>query len=508
LNTECFNIIDVFVRVALRHGAVVALKQDDSAVDYQSLLEQVQVTAGRFLEKGIKPGDKVLVFMLMSHDLYRLVLALFYIGASPVFLDEWTSIARLKECCGILPCSAVIAPGRLLWLAHFIGPLQRIPIKLSASFRKSARKETVPHPTLKNSTALVTFTTGSTGFPKAADRTHGYLLAQLKALTPLIPDDASRLLCSLPIVVLINLALGRTTILPPRKYRIKKEETAVFLDYVIQKEGVDTLIVSPAITRQLLPFPQPSVRHIITGGGPVFPDLAAQIASQFPGAAMTIVFGSTEAEPISHIRSEQLIALADAPSEAYGLPVGMPDKHARIAILPFMHHSRSNLSIREWQELLCNSNTAGEIVVSGAHVLEHYLNNPAAEALHKIRVEGTVWHRTDDAGMLGKDGMLYFLGRCQEVISHGNHLLFPVMVSYRFTMMTGRNAALLKISGQLLLAVEATCPLEKEGLHRALFACGIGEAKVVYLRKLPRDPRHQTKIDYEQLYTLLAKYTT
>ena len=68
--------------------------------------------------------------------------------------------------------------------------------------------------------ALVTFTSGSTGEPKAAVRTHGFLLAQhavLEESLSLAPGEVD--LTTLPIFVLANLASGVTSVIPDADLR-------------------------------------------------------------------------------------------------------------------------------------------------------------------------------------------------------------------------------------------------------------------------------------------------
>src|SRR5207248_505641 len=63
--------------------------------------------------------------------------------------------------------------------------------------------------------ALLTFTSGSTGQPKAALRTHGCLLAQHRALDQCLglpPETVD--LTTLPFFVLANLASGMTSLVP------------------------------------------------------------------------------------------------------------------------------------------------------------------------------------------------------------------------------------------------------------------------------------------------------
>ncbi len=503
-----FNIVEVFIKAAQAQPDTLALKQDKKQTTYRSLLSDVQHTAAAFLEKGVRPGDKVLVFVPVSPDLYRIVLALFYIGASPVFLDAWVSFRRLRACCEAVPCQAIIVARRLLWLVRLINPLRSIPIKLHPGIALPVAQQIVPpFATQPQNTALVTFTTGSTGTPKAADRTHAYLAAQLKALAPLIPEDSCTIVSTLPIVVLINLALGKATVLPPRKYKIKKSRSAAHLAAAIQEEHADTMIVSPATISQFTGFSLPSIKYIITGGGPVFPQIAAQVRESFSQADATIVFGSTEAEPVSHLKADVIARTSPDTLFTLGLPVGFPDSNALVSIIPFSYQPVNGHTWEEWERLRCKDSVAGEIVVSGGHVLKHYINNPAAEAVNKIQVAGNTWHRTGDAGRIGDDGMIYFLGRCSEAILHNGKHLFPAIITYRFCSLTGaKNAALIEIKQKLTLVLEKPSILKQEELKCAMKQCGISAATIVYVKHIPKDPRHQTKTDYEHLYRMLTAH--
>src|SRR5690606_26479444 len=67
------------------------------------------------------------------------------------------------------------------------------------------------------------------------------------------------------------------------------------------------------------------VQAIFTGGGPVFPNLLREAARFAPDAAIHAVYGSTEAEPIAHLRMDE-IAEADwsAMASGGGLLAGKP----------------------------------------------------------------------------------------------------------------------------------------------------------------------------------------
>ena len=505
------NVVSLFVAAAETHASRTALLQDAQEVTYAQLLHAVESKAALYRKRGIAKGDEVLVFVPMSIQLYSTVLALLYIGAVPVFLDEWVSIQRLQACCRTVPCRALIAPAKFLLLAPFIHELRKIPIKLRPSLRSTITThspETQVHP---QSTALITFTTGSTGTPKAANRTHTYLFAQFHALLPLLRNDARVSLITLPIVTLINLALGKTTVLPGRSFAVKKPHTASILATAMLKQKVEELVTSPAILADVISALQQrqnvsptDMKYITTGGGAVFPQLAALTLQCFPHARCTVVYGSTEAEPISELPMQQLATVSTTHIMANGLSVGKPHPHTSVAIIPITPAPIASLSGEAFAALQLPPNAIGEIVVAGHHVLGSYINNPEALLQNKIQVDGNTWHRTGDAGCLHTNGSLYLWGRCTEQLQHDGRLYHPLIVGYAFAQLCGISAAaLLMHHDQLTMIAEAQSPIEPTLLQQALTTLQLQNTHILYLPHIPRDPRHRSKIDYTQLAELL-----
>lgn len=499
------NIVQLFIDAAGQTPQAIALIKDDRQISYADLLADVKATAAMYRASGIQKGDRLLVFVPMSIDLYRIVLALFYIGAVPVFLDAWVKPSRLLECLKTVPCKGLVAPRKLLWLAWLIAPLRGIEKKFAAEKSIAAYTAVPVCEVAADNTALVTFTTGSTGTPKAANRTHRFLSAQLAALSPLLPAGAPVTLTMLPIVVLIQLALSRTTVLPPKRYKSKKAASFPYLYNAMRSNGVALFITSPAAASQLcLREALPAITHIITGGGPVPADLALRLSAKYPGADLLALYGSTEAEPIAHLDMRYWQGFSAKNGLADGLALGLIDAHAAVAIIPIIDGPVRKMESLEWEALQLPDNAVGEIVVSGPHVLQHYINNPAAERLNKISVAGEIWHRTGDAGRLGHDGMLYFYGRCTEVIVHRGTRLYPLLVDDYLRRNTGADySALLLHKGRLLLVIEKSeCYLEAL-LAKHLQAIGLEDVQVIYQKALPKDPRHQSKIDYARLRAML-----
>jgi acyl-CoA synthetase (AMP-forming)/AMP-acid ligase II len=102
----------------------------------------------------------------MSVNLYVNMLAIFYIGATAVFLDQWSSSKRLNLACQIAACKAMVGikKAKLLWFVS--SAFRKIPVYLKPNLSgralpiaigrrearveaKTALKSIEPHPSQK-----------------------------------------------------------------------------------------------------------------------------------------------------------------------------------------------------------------------------------------------------------------------------------------------------------------------------------------------------------------------
>ena len=342
---EVFNIVDLFLDAAKRNPHRTAIIFNDRKISFSELEKQVKNTAHYFLSKGISKGDRVLIFVPMSIDLYRIVLALFKIGAVGVFLDEWVGKKRMEECCKVAQCKAFIGIFKARILSIFSTELRRIPIKLGTSH--NALNSNVAFPvTLKADTALITFTTGSTGTPKAALGTHGFLYYQFEALKEKIePGNDDVTMTVLPIVLLINLAIGSTSVIAHFKPGKPSSLQPKKIIQQIETYSVNNIIASPFFIKRISEYiiekriSIPQMKKIFTGGAPVFPGEAAIYDEAFPHVRIEVVYGSTEAEPISSINIKTL--LMEKNNILHGLNVGKVDDCTEVKIIRIYDESIS-----------------------------------------------------------------------------------------------------------------------------------------------------------------------
>jgi acyl-CoA synthetase (AMP-forming)/AMP-acid ligase II len=225
-----------------------------------------------------------------------------------------------------------------------------------------------------------------------------------------------------------------------------------------------------------------------------------------PTADIVAVYGSTEAEPISHI-SHREISESDhrAMLAGKGLLAGVPVSAIQLRILrDSWGRPYGPFDAEEFAKHCLPPDQPGEIVVSGGHVLPGYLHGLGDEET-KFRVDGTVWHRTGDAGYLDGPGRVWLLGRCSARIEDQHGVLYPFAAEtavYQDTRV--RRAALVAHQGRRVLAVEfhdmAATP-DLTPIRQVLAWTHLDEIRVC--KRIPVDKRHNAKVDYPALHRTL-----
>jgi olefin beta-lactone synthetase len=501
------NIVSRLAAAAARYPERLAIADSRSRIAFGALSERVASAGGGLSAAGVRAGDRVLVFVPMSVDLYVMLLGTLHAGAVPVFVDAWADRRRLAAAVRAAAPAAFIGSRRALLLRLLSAEVRRIPRVYTPRSGALTRHAGEPiAPVEDDAPALVTFTTGSTGAPKATERSHAFLLAQHRALAShLAAHDDDVDMPTLPVFVLNNLALGVPSVIPDADPRRPADIDPRRVHRQMVREGVTTSSGSPAFYERLAAWCERTgdtlpLRALFTGGAPVLPPLAKRLQAVVRGTAH-VVYGSTEAEPIAGITANEMVALHGV---ADGVCVGRPVRDIQLRLVR-PHDGPISLSHSGWGEWDAGD-AAGEIVVAGAHVLRGYVGDPEADRRNKITDGATVWHRTGDAARFDQEGRLWLLGRIRERVERNGVVWWPLPAEVRALDVKGvTHAAYIGASDvqrgkRAVLVVEADPRrvLELEpALRAALDPWPIDELRVVH--RIPRDPRHASKTDVETL---------
>jgi acyl-CoA synthetase (AMP-forming)/AMP-acid ligase II len=522
------NLASILTEQCRARPNAAAIIETHGGLDRAMTFAELQSHSGRvaaLLQKaGLRAGDAALIFHAMSAELYAVLLGVFRLGAVAMFLDPSAGKEHVERCCELQAPRALIAGPKAHWLRLLSRALRRIPLKfvigpwLPGAVSLEQARRFAPLDTCElcepETSALLTFTSGSTGQPKAAVRTHGFLLAQHRVLErhlKLAPGEVD--LTTLPIFLLANLASGVTSVIPDADLRQPGLINGGPVLRQMQRLRVTRAAGSPALferlweAREQVPGALAGLGKVYTGGAPVFPRLLLRLQEAAPEAEVEAVYGSTEAEPIAHLSANEVTG--EARSEMLcgrGLLAGAPIPEIQIAIIRDQWGNLlGSLTEEAFQSLRQPPEQPGEIVVAGDHVLKGYLRGQGDEET-KFKVGETVWHRTGDAGCFDAQGRLWLLGRCSAKIADEHGELYPFAVECVAQEQPGvRRAALVALDGQRVLAVEPEGSFTESSQHRLLETLSwahLNDVRVI--PRLPVDARHNAKIDYPKLRDLLA----
>lgn len=521
------NLVELLQRQATVNPHAAALIDSSGGrtrtVTFAGLDEAAGRAAAFLARQGLRPGATVLVFHPLAAELYVALAALFRSGITALFIDPAQGREQIDRCCQLLAPHALLATPKAHLLRLISPALRRIPVQIATGFGAPGARRWAGYLRLPTSLpvldcppetpALITFTSGSTGQPKAAVRTHGFLLEQhavLQETLGLTPAD--RVLTTLPIFVLSHLAAGAGVLIPTVDIRRPGQVKPAPLVAQIREHRITCIEGSPAFLERIVTYCErtgqtlPGITRIFTGGAPVFPALLSAAQRVAPRAEVMAVYGSTEAEPVAHI-SEQEITEADRQRMAAGggLLAGQPVDAIAVAILPDRWgQPLGQYSVEEFNCLRQPPGQSGEIVVSGAHVLAGYLHGYGDQET-KFRVGAQVWHRTGDAGYFDESGRLWLLGRCAARVSDAKGVLYPLAVEAAARQhVFVEHAAFLAYAGKRLLVLEGHGRVEAHQLQTLQSRLGWAQIDQTVVMRIPLDRRHNAKIDYPALQRLLA----
>lgn len=480
-------------------------------------------TAGRVAAglraRGLRHGDGALVLQPMSGELYAFLVGAWQAGLVCLFVDPSQGRGHLAACARRWRPRALFGVAAAHWFSFLVPGLRRDLVRIRtrgwAPFAETWETLLPPSPAADIATAdadtpaLVTFTSGSTGQPKAIVRTHGFLHDQHRAIAEAIALREGEVdLTTLPIFLLANLGCGLTSIIPAGDIARPGSVAPTPIASQLARRPATRGGASPAFWLRLARdeighAALAGLRTLYTGGGPLWPDELAALRAAAPDARVVCVYGSTEAEPIAEIDAADALG---APEHARLLPGGHIRPEIRCAVLRDRFGTpRENLTHATFAAETCAAGEIGEIVVSGPHVVTGYLGGVGDEET-KFRVDGETWHRTGDAGCLDAQGRLWLAGRCSARVRVGGRTLYPAEIEVALRGVKGlRRSALLEHAGEAWVVLEADEPAVLALASARLAQRGLPELRMHLLPRLPLDKRHNAKIDYAALRRLLAK---
>jgi len=424
------NLASVLADSAARHPDRPALIAGDKTVDYSSLDTFARMFAGALADLGVRPGEHV---ALLLPNVPQFTVAYFgchYAGVAVVPLNVLLTADELAYHLEDSQASVVVA-----W-ESFLGPLQEavarvgtvrhvIVARADLSDRSApegggdtawhnlvsqivgASPVDAPHPTTADDTAVVLYTSGTTGRPKGAELTHANLLSNTRAAAGLVdlgPDTVA--LVSLPLfhafgmTVMHNavLSVGGTVVLLPRFH----PRTALELMHrhrVTFLGGVPTMFMA-LLEADASGCDLSALRWCVSGGAPMPAPVMTEFEARF-GVTLLEGYGLSETSPAVSF------TVPDRPRTPGSIGYPLPGVEIRL--------------VDDGGGVVALADMAGEIQVKGPNVMKGYWRNPQATA--EAVVDG--WLRTGDIGMTDVNGALRIVDRKKDLVIRGGYNVYP-----------------------------------------------------------------------------------
>jgi long-chain acyl-CoA synthetase len=261
-------------------------------------------------------------------------------------------------------------------------------------------------------TAVIVYTSGTTGRPKGAELTHLqlYMNADIPGrLFDIRPDDI--VITALPLFHVFGLSsilhicvrFGCTMSLIPRFSPAAVLE-AVQRDRATIFDGVPTMFADLLSCPDLDGYDLSSLRVAISGGASIPGPLLDAFEERF-GLVILEGYGLTETA------STTTFNVSAEERRAYS--VGKP-----------IWGTQTQVWDDEGRPLPPGPENVGEVVTRGLHVMKGYWHAPEATAA----VFSGDWLRTGDLGYFDEDGFLFIVSRKKEVIIRGGYNVYPTEI--------------------------------------------------------------------------------
>lgn len=300
---------------------------------YGELLNDIYKMCNLFNDLGIKKGDKAIVFVMPSYEMYALMLAGLMYGINIVIMDSFKNKTKIKHMSELSKAKYLIVNKKTKFISNFIFKKIR-KIDISNYYKYKC----VPYDYILDSSQIVltTFTSGTTGIPKEIDRSFKDFENQINVLTNNYDfNNHDVIICMLPIYVLFSLFNGNTTCMIKK---IKKRNIDIFEGDVLLGKIADVLKINDIITR---------LKDVYLGGAFIYKSEAKKIIKTFPNSKIHYTYGASE-----------------------GVLIGIND------LSDFYQHNRFKIVKDVNVEIVDKINNVGEIVISGKSVLglhnQHY----------------------------------------------------------------------------------------------------------------------------------------
>ncbi|OBE97128.1 long-chain fatty acid--CoA ligase [Mycobacterium sp. 852002-10029_SCH5224772] len=394
------------IEATRRHAEGIAMRLDEVEIPYSGLDSASACLAGLLATHGLLPGDRVGV---MLPNVPYFAVAYYGVLRAGGVVVPINVLLKARETSFYLSDSQ--AKSIIAW--HEFAPAARAAATATGAecivvtpgqFEEligAAEPVAEPFPREDDDTAVILYTSGTTGTPKGAELTHANLrrnAAMAVETVDLAADDV--ILGALPLFHVFGqtgalnaaVAAGSCLTLIPRFDPAKALEI-IERDHVTVFEGVPTMFA--AMLHSDKRSDTASLRLCISGGAAMSVELMRGFEEAF-GCMVLEAYGLSETSPLASFNHPD----GERKPGSIGTPVtGVEMKLVNVS-----------------------EDGVGEIAIRGHNVMKGYWNRPDATA---AAIDGDGWFHTGDLARVDDDGYYFIVDRSKDMIIRGGYNVYP-----------------------------------------------------------------------------------
>jgi long-chain acyl-CoA synthetase len=399
------NLADILTNSAAARPGHTAIKLDDLTLSYARLDAAAARVAGLLRAKGVEPGDRVGIMLPNVPYFPAAYYGALRVGAAVVPMNVLLKEREVDFYLRDSGAKVLFAWHEFAGAAH-AGAEQTgtecVLVEPGEFEELIARCEPVPDVAVRadDDTAVILYTSGTTGTPKGAELTHANLRRNVEVSVGVFGfDDSAVTLGALPFfhafgqtcALNATIAVGGTVTLLPRFDAGRALE-------IIERDGVTVFEGVPTMYAAMLHHPgeaDASTLEVCVSGGAAMPVEIMRAFEERFGCAVLEGYGLSETSPVASFNRRD----RERKPGSIGLPIDGVEM--RVAGEP---------------------GDRGEIEIRGHNVMKGYWCRPDATA-QAIDADG--WFRTGDIGRVDEDGYFFIVDRKKELVIRGGFNVYP-----------------------------------------------------------------------------------
>ncbi|WP_176884007.1 long-chain fatty acid--CoA ligase [Nocardioides sp. YR527] len=406
------NLFNDLARSAAASPDKVALQAGASTITYRELEVLASRVANDLRAAGVQPGDRVAVmlpnvvsFAVTYYGALRAGAAV--VPMNPLLkgreVEHYLGDPQVKLLYAWADCQPVVEDP-----AAKLGTEVRYitPGAFEASLQELPASDDVAH-RVEEDTAVILYTSGTTGIPKGAELTHLNLRRNVEVSTSLFSMvDSDVVIGALPLfhafgqICALNcsVAKGARLVLTPRfepgsvLATIAENEATMFM-------GVPTMFNAMLHHPDAKSTDTSSLRMCVSGGASLPLEVLHGFEDTF-GCVVLEGYGLSETSAVSSFNRQ---------GQQRPGSIGMPIPGVEIKVID---DAGAEAPI----------GAVGEIVIKGDNIMKGYWGRPEATA---AAIDADGWFRSGDLGRKDEDGFFFIVDRKKDLVIRGGYNVYP-----------------------------------------------------------------------------------